>query len=492
MKYDLDMLVIGGGAAGLTAAGMSAVLGAKTALVEARRLGGDCTWYGCIPSKSLLRAAAIAHQMRTAGRFGLTPANVGHDFARVMERVHSVREHVYADADAPPNLERLGAEVIPGRARFVGPHAVEIDANGGTRTLSSRYFIVATGSSPRLPAFDTDGTVPVLTNEAIFELDRLPEHMLVLGAGPVGIEMAQAFQRLGSSVTLVTRGGGILGRDDRELAATLLEHLRGEGIRFLLDTRIVRIQSGGAQTANGARVAADALLVAAGRRPNLERLGLESAGVETNDRGIVVNHRCQSSTRHIYACGDVAGRHLFTHMAEHMAKTAVTNAILRIPSKVDERHVTWTTFTDPELARVGASEAELDRSRTGYSVYRFPFSHLDRAITDSETTGLIKVLASRWGRILGVSILGSHAGEMIGEYALAMRHGVSLSKVSATIHPYPTYVLGNRRAADQFMLAKLTPGMVRWLRRLLGLRGGVRGAAVLKEMASAGRSRPVS
>jgi pyruvate/2-oxoglutarate dehydrogenase complex dihydrolipoamide dehydrogenase (E3) component len=483
MKYDFDVLVIGGGAAGLTAAGMSAVLGAKTGLVEARRLGGDCTWYGCVPSKSLLRSAAVAHQMRTAGRFGLAPANVEHDFARVMDRVHSIRDQIYADADAPPNLERLGVEVISGSTRFLGPHAVEIDAQGGTRTLTSRYFVVATGSSPRMPQFETDGTVPVLTNETIFELDRLPKRLLVLGAGPIGLEMAQAFQRLGSSVTVATHGSGILGRDDRELTATLLEHLRSEGIRFLLDTEIAGLQGGAARTASGARVETDALLAAVGRRPNLESLHLGAAGVQTNERGIAVNRRCQSSAKHIYACGDVAGRHLFTHMAEHMAKTAVTNAILHIPSKMDERHVVWTTFTDPELAHVGASEAEIRREGAAYSVYRFPFSKLDRAVTDSEATGVVKVLANRWGRILGVSILGAHAGEMIGEYALAMRHGVTLGKVSSTIHPYPTYVLGNRRAADEFMMAKLTPGMVRWVRRLFGLRGDLRGVTALKGMA---------
>ncbi len=484
MKYDFDMLVIGGGAAGLTAAGMSAVLGAKTALVEAGRLGGDCTWYGCVPSKSLLRAAAVAHQMRTAGRFGLTPANVEHDFARVMDRVHSIRDHIYADADAPPNFERLGVDVIPGRARFLAPHAVEIDAHGGTGTYTSRYFVMATGSSPRMPQFETDGTVPVLTNETIFELERLPKRLLVLGAGPIGVEMAQAFQRLGSSVTVVTHGRGILGRDDRELAATLLAYLRSEGIQFLFDTEIVRLQAGAARTASGARVETDALLAAVGRRPNLESLQLGAAGVQTNERGIAVNRRCQSSAKHIYACGDVAGRHLFTHMAEHMAKVAVTNAILRIPSKMDERHVTWTTFTEPELAHVGAGEAEMKRNGTAHSVYRFPFSQLDRAVTDSETTGMVKVLANRWGRILGVSILGAHAGEMIGEYALAMRNGVTLGKVSSTIHPYPTYVLGNRRAADQFMMAKLTPGIVRWSQRLFGLRGDIRGVMALKGMAS--------
>ncbi len=487
MKYDFDMLVIGGGAAGLTAAGMSAVLGAKTALVEVRKLGGDCTWYGCIPSKSLLRTASVAHQMRTAGRFGLTPANVEHDFTRVMDRVHSIREHIYAGADAPPNFERLGVEVIPGRARFLGPHAVEIEANSETRRLTSRYFVVATGSSPRMPQLETDGTVPQLTNETIFELDRLPKRLLVLGAGPAGLEMAQAFQRLGSSVIVATHGGGILGRDDPDLAATLMGHLQSEGIRFLFDTEIVRLQAGAAQTASGVRIEADALLAAVGRRPNLESLHLQAAGVQTNDRGIVVNQRCRSSAKHIYACGDIAGRHLFTHMAEHMAKIAVTNAILHIPSRMDERHVTWTTFTDPELARVGAIEAEMKRNGTACSVYRFPFSQLDRAITDSETTGMVKVLATRWGRILGVSILGAHAGEMIGEYALAMRNGVTLGKMSSTIHPYPTYGLGNRRAADQFLMAKLTPGMVRWLQRIFGLHGDVRGVTALKSTESGTR-----
>ena len=484
MKYDFDMLVIGGGAAGLTAAGMSAVLGAKTALVEARKLGGDCTWHGCVPSKSLLKAAAVAHQMRTAGRFGLTPASVEHDLTRVLDRVHSIQNHIYADADAPPNFERLGIEVIPGRARFAAPHAVEIDADSGTRTLTSRYFVVATGSSPRMPQLDTDGTVPVLTNENLFELDRLPKRLFVLGAGPIGLEMAQAFQRLGSSVTVATHSDVILGRDDRELTSTLLEHLRSEGIRFLFDTEVVGLRARAAQTARGEKVETDALLAALGRNPNLGSLHLEAAGVQTKDRGIMVNHRCQSSVKYIYACGDVAGRHLFTHMAEHMAKIAVINAILHLPSKTDERHVIWTTFTDPELAQVGASEAELKRNRISHSIYRFPFSQLDRAITDSEVTGMVKVLANRWGRILGVSILGARAGEMIGEYALAMRNGVTLAKLSATIHPYPTYALGNRRAADQFMMAKLAPGMVRWLQRLFGLHGDMRGVTELRRMQS--------
>ncbi len=482
MSYDFDMIVIGGGAAGLTAAGMSAVFGAKTALIEAKKLGGDCTWYGCVPSKSLLKAAKVAHEMRTADRYGLTPAESKHDLSRIMARVHSIREQIYEDADAPPNFEKLGVEVIAGRARFLDPHTVEIAANDATRKLSSRYFVVATGSSPRTPGIEGVEATTVLNNETIFELDRLPKSLVVLGAGPIGMEMAQAFRRLGSEVTVVNHTPAILGRDDHELTSLLLEHLRGEGIRFVFGTEVVRVENGAAYTKNGERLEADAVLAAVGRKPNIDSLNLAAAGVQTNNKGIIVDRRSRSSVKHIYACGDVAGRYLFTHFAEHMAKVAVTNAILHVPASLDERHITWTTFTDPELAHVGRSEEELRRDGVKYSVYRFPFTQLDRAITESETTGMVKVLASGWGRILGVSILGVNAGEMIGEYALAMRNGVRLGKVSSTIHPYPTYVLGNRRAADLYMMTKLTPTIVRWVRRIFGLRGDLRGVRSLKQM----------
>jgi pyruvate/2-oxoglutarate dehydrogenase complex dihydrolipoamide dehydrogenase (E3) component len=479
MKYDYDLLVIGGGAAGLTAAGMAAVLGAKTALVEADKLGGDCTWHGCVPSKTLLRTAKLAHEMRTADRYGLAPYPAAHDFSRVMAHVRAIRETIYAEADAPPHFEKLGVEVIEGRARFVSPHEVAIA--GTQRTVSSRRFVVAAGSSPRVPRLDSDGSVPILTNETIFETDRLPGHLVVLGAGPVGVEMAQAFHRLGSAVTVINRSGGILARDDRELAGMLLDQLRAEGIGFCLDTQIERLESGAVRTTDGRRLPADAVLAAAGRTPNLGHLDLARAGVRVSDAGIVVDRRCRSSAPHIFACGDIAGRYLFTHMAEHMAKVAVTNAILHIPMRLDDRHITWTTFTDPELAQVGATEAELQRGGVRYSVVRFPFARLDRAITESATVGSVKVLTTWRGRILGASILGAHAGEMIAEYALAMRNGVTLDKVSSTIHPYPTYALGNRRAADNFVASKLTPGMVRWIRRLFGLRGGLQGVGEIRK-----------
>lgn len=479
MKHEYDLVVIGGGAAGLVAAGMASVLGAKTALVEARKLGGDCTWHGCVPSKSLLKAAKVAHEMRTADRYGLQPADGTHDLAQVMKRVHGIQQHIYLDADAPPNLEKLGVEVVAGRARFLNPHTVEIAGEEGRRKIGSRYFVIATGSSPREPRFEGAEKIRILNNETIFSLDRLPKHLVVLGAGPIGIEMAQAFRRLGSQVTVVNNAPGILGRDDRELTALLLEHLRGEGIRFVLGAAVVRAEEGAVYTNSGERLEADAVLAAVGRKPNIDSLDLAAAGVETNQKGIVVDRRSRTSAGHIYACGDVAGRYLFTHMAEHMAKVAVTNAILHVPLRLDEAHVTWCTFTDPELAHVGRQEEELKRDGIQYRAFRFPFTQLDRAICESGTTGLIKVLANRRGRILGVSILGANAGEMIGEYAVAMKNGVSLDKISATIHPYPTYVLGNRRAADLYMMAKLRPFMVRWLRRIFGLRGDVSGMMAL-------------
>jgi len=478
------MLVIGGGAAGLTAAGMSAALGAKTALIEQSLLGGDCTWHGCVPSKSLLKAAKVAHLIRHAAEYGLAAtAPPEQDLGMVMARVKAIRQHIYDDADAPPHFERLGVEVIKGRARFLSPHSVEVTNKGAAHTLSSRRFVIATGSMPR--RLDVPGAtdIPILTNESLFDLDTLPRRLLIAGGGPIGMEMAQAFSRLGSNVTVVTTATRILPRDDAELVALLSAHLQSEGIRILTETAIRQFDRCEAITTQGERIAVDAVLAAIGRTPNISSLNLAAAGVECSEKGVIVDSRCRSSVRHIFAAGDVAGRHLFTHMAEHMAKIAVTNAILRIPFSIDEQHVPWTTFTDPELAHVGRSEDDLRRSGVSYSVFRFPYSQLDRAITDSETTGLIKVLANRWGRILGVTILGAHAGELLGEYAVAMKNGIRLDKISSTIHPYPTFSLGNRRAADLFLMGKLTPTLARIIRWIFGLRGDDRALAVLRKTA---------
>jgi len=483
VKTDFDMVVIGGGAAGLTAAGMSAVLGAKTALVSDAPLGGDCTWHGCVPSKSLLKAAKVAHDMRSAAKYGLVAPDLVHDWTQIMARVHSIREHIYQEADAPPHMEKLGVEIIPARARFLDRNSVELadSKTQAKRVISSRRFIIATGSRPRIPKIEGIDRVGVLTNENLFELKEQPRRLLVMGAGPIGMEMAQAFRRLGSAVTVTARGTQILRRDDAELTAMLLQSLRGQGIDFQLGVEVERLEPGVAHLQGGGRIAFDAVLAATGRRPNTESLHLAAAGVQENEQGIVVDNRGRTTRKNIFACGDVTGKYLFTHMAEHTAKVAVMNAILYFPSTVESGRVPWCTFTDPELAQVGFGEEELRKRGETFHVYRFPFSKLDRAITESESAGMVKVWASSRGKILGAAILGANAGEMIAEYALAMKVNAGLSEVSATIHPYPTYALGNRRAADLFANNVLTPSRVSWIQRLFRLRGSTAGVRHLNQ-----------
>jgi pyruvate/2-oxoglutarate dehydrogenase complex dihydrolipoamide dehydrogenase (E3) component len=482
MAMDFDMVVIGGGAAGLTAAGISASLGAKTAIIEESRLGGDCTWTGCVPSKSLLKAAGIANTFRTAGRYGLKASEPQIDFPTVMDRVHEIQSAVYEDADAPPVYQKMGITVIEGKSQFASPRQVEVlGRGGGRRQVASRFFVIATGGRPAIPPVDGLAETPYLTSETIFTISKLPARMIVLGAGPIGIEMAQAFRRLGSEVVVLDAQDRILPRDDAELTNLLRERLAGEGVRFLLRSSVERIGCNGsairaifrapsspvAETVEG-----DALLVAAGRRPNLDGLGLEAAGVQASHAGITVDRHCRTSAKNIFACGDVTGLYQFTHMSEHMAKVAVTNALLRVRMKMDTVNVPWCTFTDPELAHVGASESELKKRKQRYAVYRFPFSKIDRAVTDRETTGMVKVFARKFdGRIYGASILGAHAGDLIGEFALAMRNNVSLRKMADTIHPYPTYALGNRRAADQWYIRKQSRMFVRLLKLIFRYHG---------------------
>lgn len=496
MAYDFDMAVIGGGAAGLTAAGFSASLGAKTALIEKHKLGGDCTWTGCVPSKTLLRAAKVAHTLRTADRYGLQPVTPELRLADVLQHVHATQDLIYEEADAPPNFSRLGVAIHRAQAAFLDAHTVElVDEDGQVSRVSSRYFVVASGSVPTLPPAEGLAEVDYLTNESIFSIRDLPRRLIVVGAGPLGTELAQAFRRLGSEVVVLAADPVLLPRDDRELTRRLQEALTAEGIVYHLGAFLRKVEKTpgrlkvtAEQNGQPVSVEGDALLISIGRRGKVEGLRLDAAGVEFDRKGVRVDNRCRTSARNIYACGDVAlfrdGPYQFTHMAEHMAKVAVSNALLKAPLRVDHRHVIWCTYTEPELAHVGTTEAELKERGTRYQVYRFPFARLDRAITDSQTTGLVKVLARKWtGKILGVSILGANAGEMIGEYAVAMRNGVTLPKIADTIHPYPTYVLGNRRAADQWYVRKLSPRLVQWLQRLFGYRGRVPSREDLERLA---------
>lgn len=482
MKHDYDMIVIGGGAAGLTASGISASLGAKTALIEAAKLGGDCTWYGCVPSKALIKAAKVVQNIRTGSKYGLKDTVPEFDFTEVIKRVHKTREEIYEEADAPHHFEKMGIDVIHGLASFIDKHTVKLtggDRNG--ETINSRYIVIATGSSPVVPPIDGLQDVPFLTNESIFEIKKLPEHLIVIGAGPIGLEMSQSFRRLGARVTVVDFMDSILIRDNPELTALLRDSLAGEGITFRLNNGVRMVESkNGSITVtieekNSKKISTidgDALLVSVGRKPNLNGLHLEAAGIETKRSGIIVNDRGRTSAKNIYACGDVTGGFQFTHMSEHAAKIAVSNALLKFPMKIDTKHVPWCTFTDPELAHVGATENELQQRRVSFETYKFPYSKIDRALTDREATGLIKVYAKKWnGKILGVDILGVHAGDMLGEWVLALKNKVTLRQMADTIHPYPTYSLGNRRAADQWYVRKQSVTFVKILQRIFGYRG---------------------
>ena len=475
---DYDVAVIGGGAAGLTAAGFCANFGAKTLLVERDRLGGDCTWTGCIPSKALLRAAHAAHEIRHADRFGLSADEPGVDFQKVMETVRERRRTVYHDADRPEIYEGFGIDVVTGAARFTGEGEIEVETAGETRRLTAKHFIVATGGRPAVPPVPGLDGVPFLTNQTLFEIDEQPKHLAILGGGPIGVEMAQAFRRLGSDVTVIDRADRILSRDDPDHARILKGVLEGEGVQFLLEASVERVAQPGNRDievyleGRAEPLVCDALLVATGRRPNVESLNLAAARVRGTEKGITVDEHGRTSNKNVYAVGDVAGDFQLTHMSEHTARIAAQNIVLKVPASIDREHVPWCTFTSPELAHLGASEQELEEAGEDYEVYRFPYEKVDRALAEGDTTGEIKVFAKKWtGTILGASVVGERAGELISLYAVAMKGGVSLRQIADTIHPYPTYGLAARRAADQWYARKQYPVIVDGLKKLFGLRG---------------------
>jgi pyruvate/2-oxoglutarate dehydrogenase complex dihydrolipoamide dehydrogenase (E3) component len=468
-RRDYDVIVLGGGSAGLAAAAMAGILGAKTALLDPQDLGGECTWTGCIPSKSLLRAAHAAHEMSIAAELGLE-ARLTVDFAQVMERIRRVRSSVYELEDAPPRMARYGVETIRAAGRFVDRHTVELDGEGPSR-LTARWFVIATGSRP----MRLDVEAPTVDNETMWDLDRLPGRLLIAGGGPVAIETAQAFRRLGSEVTVVSADSRILPRDDEECAAILQRQLVDEGVRFAFgcELRAARNVDGtiAATLSNDHTLDADVLFSAIGREARVEGMCLDNAGVEVRDGRVWVDAHCRTTARNIYACGDVATTARFTHVAERMSTVAMVNAVLKIPVTFHQSELTWATFTDPELAQVGPNEAELGRRGRRYTVLRFPFDRLDRAITDAAPPGLVKILASRTGRILGATIVGARAGDTIAELALARKHRLTAGALSGTLHAYPTYAMAVRRSADAFVLRRRTDFGVRVLRLLRGLRG---------------------
>lgn len=481
-NYDFDAIVIGGGAAGLTASGIAANFGAKTMMIEQDKLGGDCTWTGCVPSKVLLKAGKVAQQIRDADKYGLIHQRPEINFQKVMSHVHQKRQDIYKDADRPEIYEDMGIEVSKGSAKFIDDHRIKITApDGSIRHTSSRYFFICAGASPSVPPISGINKVPYLTSESLFEIENIPNDLPIIGAGPIGTEMAQAFSRLGAKVTVIDMAERILTKDDPELTEMLRQKLGKEGVEFVLNANVKSVDKNAGGIAvnidiNGQEreISGDQLLMATGRGANVDGLDLNAAGVTYSPDGINVNNKCRTSQSHIYACGDITGRYQLTHMSEHMSKVAVTNALLKYPMTIDVDHVPWATYTDPELAHLGATEKQLQDEGRSYETYRFPYSKMDRAITESASEGLIKIHARKWdGKIYGVSILGSRAGEMISEYAVAMKNGVTLRNIADTIHPYPSYGLGARRAADQWYIKNQSEWQVKLIKKLFAYRGEV-------------------
>lgn len=482
-KYEFDVVVIGGGAAGLTSSGIAANLGAKAMMIERHKLGGDCTWTGCIPSKVILKAGKVAQQIRKAGKYGLIDSEPQLDFEKVIEHVHKIREEVYLDADNPDTYRNeMGIDVVFGSARFKDPHTVEILLeDNSVRTVTARYFMIAAGASAFVPPIDGLEEVDYMTNDHLFEEKSFPTEMTIVGAGPIGSEMAQSFANLGAKVTVVDMNDRIMTNDDPELAKLLQAELEKQGVRYVLNAGVSRVAQDGKRITVFVKteteeisIESDALLLATGRKPNVDGLNLKAAGVSYDRKGVTVNDKCRTNVSHIYAAGDVTGRYQFTHMSEHMAKVGMTNMLLKFPMKIDKKHVSWVTFTEPEMAHVGASEQELIEKGIKYEVYKFPYSKIDRAITDGETAGLIKVFAKKLtGKIYGASVLGAHAGELISEYSVAMRNGVTLRNIADTIHPYPSWGLGARRAADQWYIKNQSERNVKIIKRIFGYQGKV-------------------
>ncbi len=473
-KTEFDICVIGGGAGGLVVAAGGASLGAKIALIEKNRLGGDCLHFGCVPSKTLLHSAKVAQTIRTAGTYGITAVNPQIVISSVMRRVQQVISTIEVN-DSPERFRDLGIEVIFGEGQFISPTQFRVN----DRAITAKSFVVATGSRPAIPPIPGLETTPYITNETVFSLTEQVEHLIIMGGGPIGIEMSQAFRRLGCQVTILERGKQLLPREDLDMSEIVSSRLHEEGINICLNSAVTGINGKHNEIdvtymdsdGRGSTVQGSHLLISTGRKSNVVGLGLDQAGVELEQGRIKTDRRLRTSNRSIYACGDVVGPYQFTHMAEHHAGIILRNAIFRLPAKTEERVIPWCTFTDPELARVGLSESEAQQQNIPHRVYSFPFNDIDRAQAEGATEGKAKIITDQKGRLLGAALAGPNAGELIHEYTLAIAKRMKASDLSGVIHIYPTLAQINRRVADQRLKEGLTPIRKKWIQRLFGLRG---------------------
>ena len=452
-----DICVIGAGSGGLSVAAAASQMGAPTVLIEAARMGGDCLNYGCVPSKSLLAAAHAAQAMRESAVFGVNGAVPGIDFAKVHDHVHGVIAAI-APNDSVERFEGLGVRVIQAHGRFIAPDLLA----AGETIIRARRFVVATGSRAAVPPIAGLERTNFMTNETVFEQTAAPEHLIIIGGGPIGVELAQAHRRLGSEVTIVEMFT-LLGNDDPELVDVVRNRLRAEGVTIHEGVSVSRLEAQGNRitvTAEPHVIEGSHLLIAVGRSPNIGDLGLEAAGIDHSPKGIGVDARMRTSNRRVYAIGDVAGPPMLTHAANLQAGIVIRNALFRLPAKLDTSAMPWVTFSDPELAQVGMTEAAARAAGRDYRVLRWPFAENDRAQAEHATHGLVKAIVTPRGAILGAGIVGRAAGELIQPWALAIGGGLKIGAMAGMTVAYPTLSEVNKRAAGTFFISKLTsPGV---------------------------------
>ena len=452
-KIETDVLVIGAGSGGLSVAAGAAQMGARVVLLERHEMGGDCLNYGCVPSKALIASAKLAHAMAHPGPLGIAPARPEVDYAAVMDHVRGVIGQI-APMDSQERFEGFGVTVIRETGRFVSPTEVE----AGDRRITARRVVIATGSSPFVPPIPGLEKVPYLTNETLWDLRERPEHLLVIGGGPIGMEMAQAHLRLGSKVTVI-EGDRALGKDDPEMSRIVLDRLREEGLEIVegSNAREIRGTAGAieVETEDGQVFKGSHILVAVGRKANTQSLDLDKAGIETTRSGIKVDDRLRTTNKKVHAIGDVAGGLQFTHVAGYHAGVIIRSMLFGLPSRAKTSHIPWVTYTQPELAQVGLTEAQArDRHGAGLEVVRFDYAHNDRAVAERKTDGLIKVMVVK-GRPVGASIAGAQAGELIHLWALAISSRLKMSQVAGMVAPYPTIGELNKRAAGAYFSPRL-------------------------------------
>jgi len=458
-QYDYDIGIIGGGAAGLTIAAGAAQAGAKALVVEKEdKLGGDCLHYGCVPSKTLIRTAQVYHLMRNAEQFGLPATDLQRpDFRKISARIQSVIGTIQKH-DSEERFCSLGAKVEFGQATFADDHSINL--NG--KHHSAKNWVIATGSSAAIPPIEGLKETPYITNREVFSLEKLPTSMVIVGGGPIGIELAQAFTRLGTKVTVVEFLPQILNADDADMTDMILDVLKSEGVEFHLHSAVQSTRDLGGErevtfkTGEELRsVRAETIIIATGRKVNLEGLGLEDIGVVFDRKGLKLDPKLRTTLPNIYGAGDVTGVYQFTHAAGYEGGIVLSNAVFRFPRKVNYGYLPWVTYTDPELACIGINEKTAKTNGLRYSVWSEPFENNDRSLAEGETFGKIKMLLDEKEKPIGVQILGPHAGDLLSEWVAIMNGNIRLSTVASAVHPYPTLGEINKRVAGNFMATKI-------------------------------------